>query len=65
VTVTGSVAGFLNADSGQPALFTANVSGTGTASGAYRLITTGSDPLYLDNCCARISINTQTSATNQ
>jgi hypothetical protein len=61
-TVTGSVAGFFNADPGQPALFTANLSGAGTASGAYRLITNGNDPLYLDNCCATVAINARTSA---
>jgi hypothetical protein len=59
VTVTGSVAGFFNANPGQPALFTASVSGTGTASGPYRLITNGNDPLYLDNCCARVAISAQ------
>jgi hypothetical protein len=61
VTVTGSVAGFSNANPGQPALFTANVSGTGTASGAYRLITNGNDPSYLDSCCASVAVITPAS----
>jgi hypothetical protein len=57
--LTGSVAGFFNDRPGQPPLFTANVSGKLTVSGAYRLVMTGNDPLYVNNCCARVTISAQ------
>ena len=41
---------------GQPPLFTANVFGTGTVTGTYRLTTIGNDPTYLNNCCTTITI---------
>ena len=59
VTLTGSVSGFFNDSPGQPPLFTANVSGKGTASGVYRLVMSGSDPVYMDNCCAQVAISAQ------
>ena len=59
VTLTGSVTGFFNDSPGQPPLFTANVFGAGTVSGAYRLVMSGTDPLYVDNCCARVAISAQ------
>ena len=58
-TLTGTVAGFFNDSPGQPPLFTANVLGAGTVSGAYRLVMSGANPLYVDNCCARIAISRQ------
>jgi len=57
VTLIGSVSGFFNDQPSQPPLFTANVSGTGTISGVYRLVMNGTDPVYTDNCCAHVSIN--------
>jgi hypothetical protein len=59
VALSGTVAGFFNDSPGQPPLFTANVLGAGTVSGTYRLVMSGSDPLYVDNCCARIAISAQ------
>jgi hypothetical protein len=59
VTVAGTLSGFFNADVGQEPLFTVNVRGTGTMSGQYRLITSGTGPLYLDQCCASIAIGVQ------
>jgi hypothetical protein len=58
-TLTGTVAGFFNDSPGQPPLFTANVVGAGTVSGAYRLVMSGANPLYVDNCCARVAISAQ------
>ena len=48
---------FYNSDTSQSPLFTVNVVGHGIAGGTYRFIDNGGgDMLYLDNCCARITI---------
>jgi hypothetical protein len=59
VTLSGTVAAFFNDSPGQPPLFTANVLGAGTVTGTYRLVMSGANPLYVDNCCARIAISAQ------
>ena len=48
VTVTGSISGFANANAGQAALFTTNLSGAGMISGAYRVITAANAPMFLN-----------------
>jgi uncharacterized repeat protein (TIGR01451 family) len=57
VTLSGTVSGYYNSDTSQSPLFTVNVVGHGIAGGTYRFIDNGGgDMLYLDNCCARITI---------
>jgi hypothetical protein len=57
VRMTGSISGFANADSGQPALFTTVVSGAGTISGAYRVITAVNAPMFLNSCCIVVQVS--------
>jgi hypothetical protein len=56
VTLSGFLTGYSNTDLSQPPLFTATVSGNGTAGGSYRLIGSGNSAFYLDNCCSSIAI---------
>jgi hypothetical protein len=57
VAVSGFVSGYVNADVSLPPLFTAVVSGKGSAQGVYRVMTTGTARSYLDNCCASVTID--------
>jgi hypothetical protein len=56
VTLSGFLTGYSNTDLSQAPLFTATISGNGTAGGSYRLIGSGSSASYLDTCCSSIAI---------
>jgi hypothetical protein len=57
VTLSGVVTGYFTADLSQPPLFRMNVSGSGIAGGPYRQIGSGGSAVYLDNCCAAVTID--------
>jgi hypothetical protein len=57
MTVSGSIAGYANANPGQQALFATAVSGTGTISGLYRAVTAAFGSQFVNTCCVVVRIS--------